>query len=53
MKTTIKKTVECLSRSKGNPSCAARLFMRDFKGEKTPDGARYSHLAVKLALTDD
>ena len=44
---------DCLRRSNGNPGRAASLFMRDFKGEKTPDGAVYKHLAVKLALTDD
>ena len=44
---------DCLAKSKGNASKAARLFMRDYSGERTPDGAIFNHLAVKLALTDD
>ena len=43
----------CLRRANGKPGLAARLFMRYLKDEKTPDGAVYNHLAVKLALTDD
>ena len=44
---------DCLRCAKGNPNKAATLFMKRFKGEKTPDGASYNHLSVKLALTDD
>lgn len=29
---------------------AVRRFMRDFDGSKTPDGAVYNRLSVKLAL---
>lgn len=29
---------------------ATRLFMQGFGGTKTPDGATYNHLSVKLAL---
>jgi len=31
-------------------SRAARYFMSDFGGERTPDGGKFNHLAVKLAL---
>lgn len=29
---------------------AAREFMRDFKGQKTPDGAKYNFTCVREAL---
>lgn len=31
---------------------ATLAFIREYKGERTPDGAKYNHLAVKLALED-
>ncbi|MFA6016447.1 MAG: hypothetical protein WC742_15420 [Gallionellaceae bacterium] len=42
--------LDCLKRGKQDAGKAARLFMRDFAGDKTPDGAVYNHLSVKLAL---
>lgn len=33
-----------------NTGKAAHLFMQEYKGLKTPDGATYNHLSVKLAL---
>ncbi len=29
---------------------ASTRFMKDYAGQKTPDGAKYNHLAVKLCL---
>ena len=31
---------------------AAKLFMNSFPGSKTPDGAKYNNLSVKLCLQD-
>ncbi len=31
---------------------ATRRFMNSFTGSKTPDGAEYNHLSVKLCLQD-
>jgi hypothetical protein len=43
--------VDCLRKTK-TPGQAATLFLRrtGLEGTKTPDGATYNHLCVKLAL---
>ncbi len=38
----------CLKNNRINK--AVYLFMKAFEGEKTPDGAVYNHLSVKLCL---
>lgn len=43
---------DCMNRAKNKPGRAATIFMRDMDGAKTPDGANYTHLAVKLAIQD-
>ena len=43
----------CITRRNKNKkglNGAVREFMDNYKGEKTPDGAVYNHLSVKLAL---
>ncbi|MCJ7828441.1 MAG: hypothetical protein MUP81_01715 [Dehalococcoidia bacterium] len=57
-----KFALECIKITKkyyeGNSCCsktwilrrATRAFMNDFAGQKTPDGAVYNALSVKLAL---
>lgn len=53
---TYRFALDCLARTRadGKPvsvACAARRFLAGgYDGRKTPDGARYSHLSVKLAL---
>ncbi len=42
--------LECLKRADNNAGKAARYFMSSVKSCKTPDGAVYNHLSVKLAL---
>lgn len=42
--------LDCLKRGKNKPDRAARIFMQSFEGDKTPDGAPYTLLNVKLAL---
>ena len=43
--------LDCLKRAKNNTARASRLFMQDYRGAKTPDGAPYGVMTVKLALT--
>lgn len=40
----------CLKHTKNNHARASRIFMDSYGGQKTPDGAVYNHLSVKLAL---
>lgn len=40
----------CIEQSKNRIGLATRLFLQDFKDSKTPDGAKYTQLSVKLAL---
>lgn len=42
--------LDCLKRANGKPGVAARYFMRDMEGERTPDGGVFNHTVVKLAL---
>ncbi len=42
--------LDCLKRAKNKPERAARIFMQSYAGDKTPDGAPYTMLNVKLAL---
>ncbi len=39
-----------VNRNKRGFAHATRLFMRDYRGCKTPDGAIYNPLSVRLAL---
>lgn len=39
-----------LARANNNAGKAARYFMALMQGQKTPDGAIYNHLSVKLCL---
>jgi hypothetical protein len=41
--------LDCKRRAK-TVAGAARLFMQDFDGQKTPDGARYNLTCVREAL---
>lgn len=43
--------LDCLKRAKGKSGMAAKYFMQDFAGTKTPDGVLYTFTNVKLALT--
>ncbi len=43
--------VDCVRRAK-NLNDAAREFMREFEGQKTPDGAEYSFSSVRAAISD-
>ena len=43
---------DCMAHSEDNLDHAATLMMRYLDGERTPDGAVYNHLSVKLALED-
>lgn len=42
--------MECIKQAKQNAGKAARRFMNYHNGERTPDGAKYNHLSVKLCL---
>lgn len=42
--------IGCLKAATNNANKAAQSFMKDFAGQKTPDGAIYNRLSVKLAL---
>ena len=42
--------LDCLKRANGKAGVAARYFMQDMQGERTPDGGIYNHTCVKLAL---
>ena len=45
--------MSCIGRRNNNRkgrNGAVREFMDSYKGQKTPDGAVYNHLSVKLAL---
>lgn len=42
--------MDCIKRANNKAGKAARYFMESYKGEKTPDGAVYNHLTVKLCL---
>ena len=44
-------SVECCKEAK-TLGGAVRRFMRYYEGEKTPDGAVYNPLAVKLAIEE-
>jgi len=37
---------DCLKRAKNNATKATTLFMKDCAGQRTPDGAIYTRLAV-------
>jgi hypothetical protein len=37
---------------KGNIARAARIMFQDLRGSKTPDGAKYSLLAIREAIRD-
>lgn len=45
---------DCIKKAKNGIThrlgLAAYYFMKSFEGAKTPDGAIYNHLSVKLAL---
>ena len=43
--------LDCKRKAK-NAAGAARLFMRDFEGQKTPDGAKYNQTCVREALNE-
>ena len=45
-----KYALDCISQAQQNANRAARYFMETYKGERTPDGAKYNHLAVSLCL---
>jgi len=42
--------MDCLARPPRTAARAADYFMENFKGGRTPDGAKYNHLAVQLCL---
>ena len=42
--------LECLKRAGGRRGIAARYFLREVGEEKTPDGAKWNHLSVSLAM---
>lgn len=42
--------MDCLKRADNNPAKATRLFLRDTGATRTPDGAKYNPLSVRLAL---
>jgi len=42
--------LDCLKRANGKAGVAARYFMQEMQGERTPDGGIYNHTCVKLAL---
>jgi len=42
--------MQCLERTYRNLQRATQLFMTAYGGTKTPDGATYNRLSVKLAL---
>jgi len=42
--------MNCIRLSCQNAGKAARRFMDTYQGQKTPDGAVYNHLSVKLCL---
>jgi len=42
--------LECLKRAGGKRGIAARYFLREVGAERTPDGAKFNHLAVSLAM---
>jgi hypothetical protein len=44
--------IDRMNKAKNKPGMATVLFMRDMEGAKTPDGAKYTRLAVKLAIQD-
>ena len=43
---------QTIRRSKQSAGRAATLFMVAYAGDKTPDGAVYNHLSVKLCLQE-
>ena len=42
--------LDCIKRGKNDAGKAARIFMRESGMTRTPDGAQYNMLSVKLAL---
>ena len=47
---TYSYAMDCLKEANNKPGKAANIFMQYYKGMRTPDGAKYNHLSVKLAL---
>ncbi len=43
---------ECMEKCAGNASQAARCWMLASGETRTPDGAKYNRLSVKLAIAD-
>ena len=48
--TTYHYAMNCLARYDNNIVKATMAFMSLFCGDRTPDGAKYNHLSVKLWL---
>lgn len=42
--------LDCLKRASGKRGVAARYFLREIGESKTPDGAKWNHLSVSLAM---